>query len=955
MSQLSDDPSTTTKWLSKSWTPLNILWPIAVKHFNDRNGDIVPEFALLKNKCPIKINLTMVDDSGSPSQTMRVFMEAFTSSYTKNNNNNNIHAILGPVTSDSAIPLATTSGVLQIPEVAHLAIVRGLNDMTRYPYFVRTCPSNEVTGTVLTIALKQMGYKNLGIVYQDEATSVGWSTILSQSWQTNSTNHKVFTLSFDDTKGLTLDESINIAVQRIAEIGINVWFIVGSSVGYIRAFARSVTKYQLLKRNMLFITTGGSILDDEYNNVDPLTSTLEEDHEMIKNFLLGSLAVQFSTTSTTTTTNNPLKILKQLWPTFNVKDINPYLPTKLINNISYQLPWNYFNNTSILDDMDDRWGYTYDAAALVGIAACQAYADGQDFKQGEIYNNYIFNASFHGASGLVRILPNGDRDISSHTSLLQIAVRDDNNNNDLSYVTWGQLLPNNNTWQFGLNSVYFRDGTKQPPPDHEQQTENKNYLPLWCLIIGGIEIVLVLSMSIWSGSWMATNQTNEVMINSQPTFMYVILLGVTVLGFAIVPLLIEESNEACMAFPWLYALGMTLCVTPLALKAQRVVVLWHNPGTFRYSKGMGRRYLFSMLIVIMVEIVILIAWSLNAPMMYERIPISYSELGDVVSSYGICTFSNIDKGIAYLSTIAVFNAILVIWMGIITCKARDAPEKFQEAKWTALAGASISGVYFLGIPIVIVVYVNSIARFLVFSAICCLSAIVISMCVFVPKIINIVKLRSSQEQQDPASNFNNSNSPRRSQRRMGNQNNVNNNMNTTTMRRASLTSPRQVTDSSRHPSTRVVMIPIDKETEFSMLQSELNNEYNNKNNNGQVDNDHNTNNNSNNNGSSGENQGTSTLFNTPIMPSTSPQQPLRTTSTTTSTFNAPVWNIRIISDMSTHQDGYSPEQHEVRTLVDGNNNNNAHSGAGGVINNNNNEINREISGGGETTYSLTLI
>jgi hypothetical protein len=723
---------------SPVWTPYNILWPIAIKHFNERNGDVVPEFATLKKtSCPIRMKLDMVDDHGLAPFTMRGFLQAKTSP----------HIVLGPITSDSTIPLATMLGVLDIPEISHGVSINVLNNMNIYPSFTRTCPSVDASSKQLTLALKQFGYRNLGIVYQDEMFSQAWAATLTTDWQDGNDDkqllqqqhHNVFSLSFSSGTGQELANSVDQTVFAIATSPVNVWFLAGApaAMEYLLYFARAANKYGILQRNdKLFITSKYTLV------LDPTWT--DSDKKLIYNFLNGSLSLHWTSSPQPTIPTPGLAALKRLWSTFDVNDINPYLPTQLLHGISYQLPPNYFKVSTVQNLADDVWSYTYDAVALAGIAACRAWAANEDFRQGTILKKYLFNASFTGASGRVHILPNGDRDTSSDTCLLQLALDPQKTGQTLSYVTWGRLSPSNNVtttnpiWEFASNNIQFRNGEMKPPPDHDIELEDKNYLPSWCLAIGGIEIVAVLILVIWSCVWMQFHQQSEVVMNSQPLFMYIILFGVVTLGMAVIPLMIEESDAACMTFPWLYAIGMTCCLSAVAAKSLRVTLLWHYPGKYHRRKGMWKFYMIGVGIIIIIEIILLIAWTIDAPMIYGRIPITISPLGDVTSSMGLCMFSNVDRGVAYLGSLVCYVAILALGTGIIACRVRDAPEKFQEAKWTALAAASISEVYVVGIPVVAVVYSNPVPRFLVFSAMVTLSAIVISMCLFIPKISNIV-------------------------------------------------------------------------------------------------------------------------------------------------------------------------------------------------------------------------
>jgi len=100
-------------------------------------------------------------------------------------------------------------------------------------------------------------------------------------------------------------------------------------------------------------------------------------------------------------------------------------------------------------------------------------------------------------------------------------------------------------------------------------------------VLGGIVIVASMGFMMWA----FVNRTQQVVRSSQPIFLAMICIGTLLMGAAIVPLSIDDSDNkhaadiACMCVPWLVNTGFTVAFSALFSKTWRLnkIFLSKNP------------------------------------------------------------------------------------------------------------------------------------------------------------------------------------------------------------------------------------------------------------------------------------------------------------------------------------------------------------------------------------------
>ena len=94
-----------------------------------------------------------------------------------------VHAIVGPNASAAALPVArSVSAVLDIPTVSPSATSPQLTDVEDNDYFFRTALSDAAQGPILARVTRDLGFDNVGLIYEDDAYGKGLADAFQESW-----------------------------------------------------------------------------------------------------------------------------------------------------------------------------------------------------------------------------------------------------------------------------------------------------------------------------------------------------------------------------------------------------------------------------------------------------------------------------------------------------------------------------------------------------------------------------------------------------------------------------------------------------------------------------------------------------------------------------------------------------------------------------------------------------
>ena len=277
----------------------------------------------------------------------------------------------------------------------------------------------------------------------------------------------------------------------------------------------------------------------------------------------------------------------------------------------------------------------------------------------------------------------------------------------------------------------------------EQCTRLEEHLmPQWLLVFGHTIMSLVFLCAFSCIAWTFYHWKDAVVLISQPDFLLLICFGSILSSSSIIPISMQAGvsedtllvDGACIAIPWLYSSGWILQYSSLFAKTFRMHTLVSNSSSMRRvtvtAIGMGK----IVLIALLVNWAVLIPWTVLDPLEWQReyLGIDVDERSGVVtiSSVGKCTCNNFG---AWAGSLLSFHLVIMIAANLLLWQLRSVSDRYQEAKYVALATFLALEFLILGLPILISVGDSTEARHLVLVCIISLNDLVLLLMIFVPK------------------------------------------------------------------------------------------------------------------------------------------------------------------------------------------------------------------------------
>jgi hypothetical protein len=295
---------------------------------------------------------------------------------------------------------------------------------------------------------------------------------------------------------------------------------------------------------------------------------------------------------------------------------------------------------------------------------------------------------------------------------------------------------------------------------HAIPEEDMTYIKPSLKIVGYLFVALQSVASIFFTGWSIYYNNRIVVRLSQPVFLVLVAFGCFIMGLSIVPLAeegdyryeqdpqtreetdnpadgVKELDAACMAFPWLLAIGFSITFSALFAKIVRVRKIMANAEAFRRRKVRVYDVMFVMVVIMAIEFVILLAWQFTAPLKWQREVVATSDLGYPTQSVGQCGAEKSKASLAFSVVLFVANFACILIALVLCYITREVKSELNEAKWITASIISILQVLVLVIPITIIASENTSAAFFVKSAAIFITSMAVTIFIFVPKFINL--------------------------------------------------------------------------------------------------------------------------------------------------------------------------------------------------------------------------
>jgi hypothetical protein len=164
-----------------------------------------------------------------------------------------------------------------------------------------------------------------------------------------------------------------------------------------------------------------------------------------------------------------------------------------------------------------------------------------------------------------------------------------------------------------------------------------------------------------------------------------ICAGALVLALPILPATLQEPvsqeilDAGCMLQPWLFSIGLTIAFAAIFSKVWRIYKVFEHAKGFRRIELKAKDVLLPFLGPFVANAAVLTAWTIDAPLKWARLPVSFDVYGRVFDSYGTCYGP--DKGnrswYFYTSLTVYIGALLVA--NYQSYRAKVLPPIFNES------------------------------------------------------------------------------------------------------------------------------------------------------------------------------------------------------------------------------------------------------------------------------------
>ncbi len=284
-------------------------------------------------------------------------------------------------------------------------------------------------------------------------------------------------------------------------------------------------------------------------------------------------------------------------------------------------------------------------------------------------------------------------------------------------------------------------------------------------------------LSLFFMVWTLIFRKRTIVKASQPEYMALICIGVWIIACGILPLSLQEGgyryqqdvntgemtnqpnadiykvDAACMAYPWLFAIGFALTFGALFAKVWRINKLMVGASSYRRTTVGVKDVAGFVIGLLAVETLIMLTWQLVDPLQWQRKVVNYVS-GYPVKSVGLCTSAG-GNGKYFIIVLAVVNLSCLLFALYMCYQVRKIPSNYQESKWITASIISMFQVGIIGVPVLVIVQEDTNALYFVNVMILFLISSTVTLLMFGPKVYQFhVRVRETA-----ASNTNSDDTP----------------------------------------------------------------------------------------------------------------------------------------------------------------------------------------------------
>jgi hypothetical protein len=713
---------------------------LAVVDFNQRDSVFLDSLSELTQDCNFFLTMDFRNSALSPIVAGKEWQDTFLFS----NEQNQIRpmAVVGPIRSEVADIVATLGAVVTtknvgegeetlssgsggIPNISPTATSARLGN---YPFFGRTIPTNAGDAMALCRYLDSINVRQLAVFYVSNTYGIDFIFEIQNAARQFSISISV--VSYND--GLALDDSLT-AVSRLANEGIKYFFAIFSG-GSVKT---ENILLQLYDQELMSRTDLVWIFAESISGIRKKFSKSKERDRKLAEALNGTGIVLL---------NSPERedgILQQLLDDFLGDEAlqESYLSRHLSGPLVGRDPISIRNDTFALKSSIYAM-MAYDAVMALGIGACEIESD--FFTGPELFESFK-KVNFRGASGRVAFnTTTGSRDESYLIYQIYNLIAEYDEVGDIVTITThkSQQITIQNESIEVLREFVFFDGNTTPPLGQPLPKENLNLVSdgvrSICWVLSGTVILL----SVYCIVCTIRRRKRPIMRASQPIFLVMLCTGTFLMSCSIIPATLQEPvservlDVACMLDMYLFSFGFSTTFAALFSKTWRVNIVHRNAKKFRRVTIRPKDVLLPFVVLTVLNMIILITWTIVAPLRWDRVIVEEDMFGQPVESRGTCLHavkSRENTETTFLCLLIAVNAMALLFSNYQSYRARKLPSEFNETLYLAMTNLVLLEGMVLGAPIIFLVGDDPASFMLIRSLLVSIICLAVLVPMFVPK------------------------------------------------------------------------------------------------------------------------------------------------------------------------------------------------------------------------------
>lgn len=291
------------------------------------------------------------------------------------------------------------------------------------------------------------------------------------------------------------------------------------------------------------------------------------------------------------------------------------------------------------------------------------------------------------------------------------------------------------------DSIIFPGDTSVVPVFTDPPEEERNLVDDDIRYVGFTIAAVVIGFIIFLMVQTFIHKGEQIVSVGQPVYLCIIGLGLIVftstiyfLGWDDTVLSGSSLKVTCNAQIWTISLGITFMTYGFIMKLHKIVRIFELSAQFKTVVPVFTPVLMFIMLLMMVNLGLLLLWTIGDPIEYLRQGNEFDEFGFVTNSRGECSAGEY----GYYFPLIFFHVVQYLFGGYYSLKARKIPDDFQEGKWVSVAFASQIQLALVAAPVLLAVEDASVELvYIVTALMIAIMALTIAIVLWLPKLARV--------------------------------------------------------------------------------------------------------------------------------------------------------------------------------------------------------------------------